>query len=1090
MAEAKQDVSEKAKSQTSDAKKLYIVGIGASAGGLEAINAFFEQVPVKSGLSFVLIQHLSPDYKSMMPELLTKHTSLKISKVTDATTVEPNTIYTIPADKNITISGGKLYLEDRGNPKTLNLPINIFFRHLAEDQRERAVGVVLSGTGSDATLGIEAIKQYGGMVIAQTPNSAAFDSMPKSAIATGLVDFILHPTRMPETIVNFVKNPYVQSESEAEQEESDHTDSIFRILTLLHRKTNMDFRQYKQSTVVRRIDRRMGIHNISNHDTYWRFLKEDNEELDQLSADMLIGVTSFFRDKQAFEHLEKNVIEALVRDHSLDRELRLWVVGCSIGKEAYSMGILLKEACRTLKKHVAVKIFATDIDQRAIDTASRGIFPESIEEEIPKGYLNRYFIHQNNTYQVKKELREMAIFAKHDITKDPPFNNIDLASCRNLLIYIEPELQEKILSYIHFSLTDKGFLFLGSSENLGNYHKVFDVLSKKYKIFRNRSSVRIVDINKLYPFDHKKKLANRQEKPEEQYGVPSETKIINNFKDALLEDLVPPTIIINEGNDVVHVAGEVERFIKLPKKQLTLNVLKMVDEQFYVTLSNIISKARNQKGKVESPLIKLHQGSDAAVKVVGKHYMEPTSRLSYCIISFIDSEISSRPLLENGVSEETESNRQVDNERNAHIRQLEEDLKETKEYLQATIEELETSNEELQATNEELMAANEELQSSNEELQSVNEELFTVNSEFQDKIQEMTELNDDLNNFIQNTHIPTLFLDIDYTIRRFTQETTSYIKITSNDVGRYIGDFNHTFISFDLTSVAKKVVDTFLPVEQRVETSKNEVFLVRASPYKTSKKEVKGVVFTFVEVTELRKIEDELIGKAKELERSNLELEQFAYVASHDLKAPISNLVALLNILETRDGIQANCLPIFEKVSESVERMNRTIRTLNEVITIKKNLDLEPDELSLNEVLKSVLSFIDDQVENANATINTNFEDGETVYFPEIHLRSILQNLITNAIKYRKENTPPVIDIESHLEDGQFSLWVTDNGRGINMKEYGKKLFGLFQRFHLDTEGKGIGLHIVKSIIEKYGGRIEVESKMNKGTTFKIYFAE
>nr|WKN38720.1 CheR family methyltransferase [Tunicatimonas sp. TK19036] len=1063
-------------------KKLYIVGIGASAGGLEAINAFFEKVPADSGLSFVLIQHLSPDYKSMMPELLAKHTMLKISKVTDAVAVQPNAIYTIPADKNITISGGKLYLEDRGSPKTLNLPINIFFKCLADDQRERAIGVVLSGTGSDATLGIEAIKQHGGMVIAQDPDSAAFDSMPKSAIATGLVDFILHPSQMPASIVNYVKHPYVEQPM-VDEPEGDMDNDLFRILTLLHQKTNMDFRQYKKTTVIRRIERRMGIHNILSRSTYLKYLQEDKEEIEMLSADMLIGVTAFFRDKQAYQKLDKEVIEPMIRDHSGDRELRLWIVGCSTGQEVYSLGMLLKENCRKQNKHVPIKIFATDIDQRAIDKASKGVFYDSIEEEVPKELLHRYFIHQEGKYQVKKELREIAIFAKHDITKDPPFNNIDLASCRNVLIYIEPELQEKILSFIHFSLSEHGHLFLGSSENLGNYSKVFDEIDKKHKIFRNRSSVRIVDIHKLYPFDRKHKLADKREKPEDQAAVLSESKIINNFKDAVLEDLVPPTIIINENNDVVHVAGEVERFIKLPKKQLTLNVLKMVDEQFYVSLSNVIAKSRNQKGKITSPPVILDDKQHTAVSVVAKCYTEPVSRMSYCILSFIET----KSIRTSSIGEES-SNKQMNKERNAHIRQLEEDLKETKEYLQATIEELETSNEELQATNEELMAANEELQSSNEELQSVNEELYTVNSEFQDKIQEMTELNDDLNNFIQNTHIPTLFLDIDYSIKRFTEEITPYIKITRNDIGRYVGDFNHTFLSFDLIEVARKVVDTFLPIEKEVITAKDEVFLVRALPYKTAKKEVKGVVFTFVGVTELKKIEQQLVAKARELERTNQELEQFAYVASHDLKAPISNLVALLEVINKRKGINDECAPVFNKVSESVTRMNRTIRTLNEVITIKKNLDLEPEKLSLDNVLQDVLSFIDDQIVNTQAQINTNFEAGETIYFPEIHLRSILQNLITNAIKYRQKDKTPIIDIQTLEEKGQFCLLVKDNGRGINMKEYGKKLFGLFQRFHLDTEGKGIGLHIVKSIIEKYGGRIEVESKLKEGTTFKIYF--
>ncbi|MEN7547404.1 CheR family methyltransferase [Rapidithrix thailandica] len=1063
---------------------IYIVGIGASAGGLEAINAFFEKVPEDSGISFVLIQHLSPDYKSMMPELLAKHTMLKINKIVNGTTIQPNAIYTIPADKNITVSGGKFYLEDRGSPKTLNLPINIFFKSLAVDQGEYAIGVVLSGTGSDATLGIEAIKQYGGMVIAQDPNSAAFDSMPKSAIATGLVDYILHPSRMPEAIISYVKHPHLEKDDHDVLQKNKKGSEILNILNLIHKKTNLDFRQYKKSTIVRRIERRMGICNIVNQELYYKYLKDDPEEVELLSQEMLIGVTAFFRDRKAFDILDKEVLGPMVANHNSSKEMRIWIVACSTGQEAYSVAMLLKEHCRKENKHIPIKIFATDIDQRAIDKASKGVYMANAAEEIPPSLLSRYFTHIDGKYQVKKELREMAIFARHDITKDPPFNNIDMACCRNLLIYIEPFMQDKILSFIHFSLNEKGYLFLGSSENPGSFNKVFQEVNKKYKIYRNTSTIRIGDIHKIYPFDSRRKGLGYEKlvKTEDQLAGLSESKIINNFKDALLEDLVPPTVIINENNDVVHVAGEVDQYIKLPKKQLTLNVLKMVDEQLYVSLSNIISKVKSQRKKVISPSIIFEGKEKSFLNIVAKPYIEPISRLNYCIVSFIEADMGGFSL-QDGDMDKPEQYKEKD----AHIRRLEEDLKETKEYLQTTIEELETSNEELQSTNEELMAANEELQSSNEELQSVNEELYTVNNEFQDKLLEMTELNDDLNNFIQSTHIATLFLDNDFCLRRFTDEISPFIKITKNDIGRYIGDFTHAFHSFDIIEIAKRVLDSFIPIEQEVLTSIGDVFLMRAMPYKTAKKEVKGVIFTFIDVTELKKIEKKLVSKAKELERSNRELEQFAYVASHDLKAPITNLVALLDAIQQQNGIKEDSMNLFDRLKTSVSRMSNTIRVLNEVITLKKNLDLKPEKVKLPVVLEDVLSGINDQVESNQAEIKTDFKACDTILFPEIHLRSILQNLITNAIKYKKAKEYPIIEIHTAIEDEQVCLSVKDNGRGIDLDEYGRKLFGLFQRFHLDTEGKGIGLHITKSIIENYGGRIEVDSKVGKGTTFKLY---
>ncbi|MBU2996925.1 PAS domain-containing protein [Cellulophaga baltica] len=1064
----------------------YVVAIGASAGGLDAINDFFENVPLKTNLSFVLIQHLSPDYKSMMPELLAKHTKLKVSKITDATAVQPNCVYTIPADKNVTILKGKLYLEDRGKPKTLNLPINIFLKSLAEDQKKRAIAVILSGTGSDGTLGVESIKEQGGMVIAQDPQTAAFDSMPKSIITTGLADFILSPPEMPETITNYVKHPYVKQLDPVDDDLIDSlADILHQILDFLYQKINMDFRNYKKATLIRRIERRMGINNILSKGQYLKFLKTSDEEATLLSNDILIGVTGFFRDRKAFELLDEKVLSVLVKNKEPGKELRVWVAGCSSGQEVYTLGILLKEQCRKQNKEITIKIFATDIDQRAINKASKGVYSEAIEQEVPSELLHRYFSKAEDQYHIKKELRELAIFARHDISRDPPFNNIDLATCRNLLIYIEPLLQEKIIALIHFSLVEKGYLFLGISESLNAYSKVFHEIDKKHKIFQNQSVNRVIDINRLFPFDQMKKPKKEEQKIEENSPrVISKSKILANFKDALLDDLVPPTVIINSNQEVVHVAGEIDKYLKLPKKQLTLNVLKMVDEQLYVTLSNTISKVRSNKNKTISPVIIFESETSILLNIIAKPYTETISRVEYYIISFIEAKQSHK----------TQSNSRaktaLSNEKNEHIKRLEEEIKETKDYLQSTVEELETSNEELQATNEELMAANEELQSSNEELQSVNEELYTVNNEFQDKISEMTELNDDLNNFIQSTRIATLFLDENLCIKRYTNIITPLIKISSNDLGRYIGDFTHVFKSFDMIAVTQDVLNNFEKIEREVATNEGKIYLMQALPYVTSKKEVRGVVITFVDINELKKIETVLKKQTEELEINNKELEQFAYLAAHDLKAPITNLKALTGLIDKNgnDFINKNNSIPYGKLKEVILRMERTIGILNEVITIKKNLDLRPEAINLDEAFKEVMVSIEDQATSVKAKIKTNFIGCPEVYFPAIHLNSILQNLITNAIKYKKANVAPVIEIYSEKDSGYDKLYVSDNGRGIDLESYGSKLFGLFQRFHLDTAGKGIGLHITKSIIERYNGYIEVKSKKGEGTTFIVYF--
>ncbi len=1057
-------------------EKLYIVAIGASAGGLEAINTFFDNVPDDSGLSFVLIQHLSPDYKSMMPELLARHTKLKIQKAAHNVVVRPNYIYTIPADKNMTVFEGKLLLEERESPKTLNLPINLFLKSLAEDQKQRAIGVILSGTGSDGTLGMESIKEQGGMVIAQDPNSAAFDSMPRSTIATGLVDFILEPQEMPETIINYVKHPYTKQQA-VDTSGSEPGNDIENIISLLYKKTNLDFHNYKKSTIIRRIERRMGLRNILSHELYFEYLNENTEEIELLSGDLLIGVTGFFRDNKAFELLESEVIAPMVKNTDKGKEIRVWVVGCSTGQEAYSIAILYKECMRRFKKRIPLKIFATDINEKAVERAGKGVYTEAVFDEVPNTLVKRYFKKiENNKYQVNKELREVIIFAKHDAAKDPPFNNIDLACCRNLLIYIEPPLQERIMSYIHFSLNQDGALFLGASEALGSYASVFNEIDKKYKLFRNRSIARMSDVHKLFSFDHRPSQSKKPSKTDEQMTVYSEAKMINNFKDALLNDLVPPTLIINENNDVVHVAGETEKYISLPKKQLTLNVLKMIDEQLYVPLSNIVSKVKAERKKVISPVVSFENGDRSFMQIVAKPYTEPVSRNNFCIISFI-------PAFPPESGPDGTDKLDIDKEKDTHIRRLEEDLKETKEYLQATIEELETSNEELQATNEELVAANEELQSSNEELQSVNEELYTVNNEFQDKLGEMSDLNDDLSNFIQSTKIATLFLDMELNIRRYTDAIIPLIKITEHDIGRYIGDFAHAFAEFDLVGTARKVLDDLQPVELELITSDNEAFLLKARPYQTAKKDIRGVVLTAMDVNKLKLAEQLLKKKTEELERLNGNLEQFAYVSSHDLQEPLRTVISFVEMLSERlDGnLDDKAATYLSIINQSSQRMKELIEGLLEFSRIGKGKALE--SIDCREMIMEILQDMDTLIKESGATVELGKMPVIVAYKQE--MRQLFQNLVSNAIKFRKPGVKPKIQIKARKLSDKWKFSINDNGIGIEAA-YKDRIFVIFQRLHTRTEykGTGIGLAHCKKIVELHNGEIWFNSQLGKGTTF------
>ena len=1058
-------------------KTHYIVGIGASAGGLEAIIAFFENVPADSGLSFVLIQHLSPDYKSMMPDLLAKHTNMDVKEVTNNLTVKPNCIYPIPTNKNITIQNGKLQLKDRPDPKLLNLPINIFFKSLAEDQGEKAIGVILSGSGSDGTIGIESIKQHDGLVIVQDPKTAAFENMPVSAMGSGLVDIVSHPAQIPNAILQYIKHPYIQ------KKESSETvgDELSQILDLLHLRVNVDFHHYKKGTITRRIERRMGILNITQIEQYLNFMKTNKGEVELLYKDLLIGVSGFFRDDAAFMMLDKDVIGNIVKEKLQngrpEKEIRIWVIGCSTGQEVYSIAMLLKEHYEANNVEIPTKIFGTDIDQDAIDFASKGVYAESSVLEIPPKLLEKYFTQDDDYYQVSKVLREMIIFAKHDITRDPPFNNIDLASCRNLLIYIESMLQEKILSFIQFSLNEKGYLFLGSSETPGN--KSFEVISKKHKIYRNKQNGQSMEVHKLFSLTKKLNFKKPFDSNQPIQSQIRETGIIGIFKDALLEDLVYPSVIIDQNSNVVHVAGEIDKYIKLPKKQLSLNILKMIDEQLYVAVSSITSKSKSTHNKVVSTPISFSD-NNTTIRIHSKSITDPHSLEKYTVLSFVDvsgeKQLQATP--EN--SHETE----------AFVRQLEDELNETKDYLQSAVEELETSNEELQATNEELMAANEELQSSNEELQSLNEELYTVNNEYQEKLGELTDLNDDLYNFIQGTSIATLFLDLEMRIKRFTNAIKPLFDINNTDIGRPIDVFNHPFTNFNLKEVVNKVIDTQKPYEKELLTNKGYFYLVRIMPYLTSRRKVEGIVMVIVDVNDLKQTEKQLKQKANELEQSNADLEQFAYLAAHDIKAPMTNISELVKLLKDGDGVKDSGLKIFERLESSVAQMNHTIVDLNKVISIKKNLDIEPEKIKLKEVCNGVIESIGEVIKSSGTKIKLDFKQSSIVYFPRVHLENIIQNLITNAIKYKSPKRSPEIQITSKQSDGFTKLVVKDNGRGIDLKTYGQKVFQLFQRFHLDVEGSGIGLHVVKTMMNKYGGKIEVDSELNKGTTFTLYFKD
>ncbi|MFZ1641808.1 MAG: chemotaxis protein CheB [Candidatus Contendobacter sp.] len=823
---------------------IYYVGVGASAGGLEALESFFTSMPVESGMAFIVIQHLSPDYKSMMVELLSKRTAMPVRRAEEGMLVEANSVYLIPPKKNLSIFHGKLLLSESDHSRGLNLPIDVFLRSLADDQADKAIGIILSGTGSDGVRGIRAIKEAGGMVMVQSEESARFDGMPRAAISTGLADFILAPDEMPPKLSSFIRHPYAAKTDRPQALLSDE-DGLTRIFALLRERTRVDFTFYKPSTVARRIERRMTVNQIYDLRDYVKFMESYAGEVMALYRDLLIGVTSFFRDREVFDELEAHYLPRLF-ERVEAREVRFWVAGCSTGEEAYSLAILSREILENLGKRLDVKIFATDIDRDAILRASGGMYPESVAADLSPKFLARYFHRREDHYQIDRSIREMVVFAQHNLIKDPPFTNIELVSCRNLLIYLQPVLQRKAMELMNFSLNPQGILLLGSSETTGELADLFEPMHQKFKIYASKGKRRPTSngpefstVPEVRPWQNRARAAGGQ-----WLRSHEEERLLDRFLQSLAGDYVPLAVVVNEQMEALHILGDPEGFFRLPSGKLMNDITKIAVKDLAIPLATGLQKVFKTGEELKYTSIRLKWRDETKSIQIrirplpGKKGQEPLA------VVFIE-EIAPQP------KESATGGAQifdVSQEAEQRIHDLEQELQFSRENLQATIEELETSNEELQATNEELLASNEELQSTNEELQSVNEELHTVNAEHQSKIIELTELNNDLDNLMTSTRIGTLFLDENLTVRRFTPEIRRVLKALDSDIGRPVSHLVHNLANMDLFALIQEVARTAVEQEREVRAQDGAWFLMRILPYHIGVGAISGVVVTFTDI--------------------------------------------------------------------------------------------------------------------------------------------------------------------------------------------------------------------------------------------------
>ncbi len=831
---------------------LQVVGIGASAGGLEALEQFFRNMPSDSGLSFVVVQHLSPDYKSLMVELLSKYTEMECIRITDGMVIEQDKIYLIPPKKNLAIFHDKLHLTDQehSHGQGLNLPIDIFFRSLAKDKGEQAIGVVLSGTGSDGTLGIRAIKEVGGMVMVQDEVTAKFDGMPRSAIATGTVDYILPPEEMPGQLMKYIQHPFVQMRDSLEESPIIDGDTLSKILYILKERFAVDFTYYKKNTILRRLERRLSINQIEKPEAYIDYLNKSREESFKLYKEFLIGVTKFFRDPDAYDSFIEKSLDTLLGDKD-KKQVRVWVVGCSTGEEAYSLAMVFKEYLDEKRINCNIKIFATDIDREAIEFASTGIYPESIAADVCPERLQRFFTIKDNMYQVNESIRSMVVFAVHNVIHDPPFSKIDMVSCKNMLIYVQPHIQQKIISHFIFSLVQDGILFLGSSESVTGFANSFMIVDSKHKIFQYLGSAKTPIISDYVvpairsPQTHGDAAAANNRKRDE-------NDPFQHALNELVQDYIPPSIIIDENYNLVHVIHDANQYLTIPPGKVNLNIQNILHQDLSITITTAINKAlRDHKDIVYKNYIFKKDNINQKLDIIVKPITIKKMRSRYILIIFdVVREDEYQPEDDNTVDIEKQDNKRIED--------LEQELKYTRENLQATIEELAASNEELQATNEELIASNEELQSTNEELQSVNEELFTVNSEYQNKIEELTLANNDINNLLKSTEVGTLFLDMDLRVRMFTDNLARVINLMDQDVGRHISHISHNLEYDDFIPDLNDVLETLQTKGMEVKSSTEHWYYLKIIPYRTMENIIDGIVVTLQDLSERKKYETRL----------------------------------------------------------------------------------------------------------------------------------------------------------------------------------------------------------------------------------------
>ena len=1069
-------------------KRLSVVGVGASAGGLRALQRFFGNLPDDTGMAFVVIVHLDPHHESQMAELLQSSTTMPVRQVPQSLTAQPNHVYIIPPDKDLAMVDGELQVSARTEVSRGRAPIDLFFRTLAETHGGDAIGVVLSGTGSDGSQGVRWIKERGGVTMAQTPSDAEYGAMPRSAIESGQVDVVLPAADLAAELARLRRAAFtIALPAEDDELEKREATALDKILGYVRLKTGQDFTGYKHATVLRRLERRMQFAGTDSLTEYFRLLRDSPAETTTLFNDFLICVTSFFRDADAFDALERAVVPALFADKGPEDYLRVWVAGCATGEEAYSLVILLSEYADRLDRPPKIQVFATDVHERSFAFAREGLYPESIAADVSPTRLERFFSKEPGGYRVKKTVREDVLFATHDLLRDPPFLRLDLVSCRNVLIYLQRDTQQQLLELFHFALRPRGYLFLGGSESADAASKLFTAVDREHHIYHSLESPHPLALRATPLSPGELRTSSTTAAPLRQ--PPFSFAALHQ---QLIEAHAPPSLVVSAEGDVVHLSKQVGPYLRHSGGEPTNKLLDMVQGELRLQLRTLLRAALRTGMPTQARGVRVDVDGKRRRVDVSVYPRPATDRSAVFALVVFDDRTGTRSTRSAGTA-----GRAAESSRVASFEQLEDELKETKAHLaatseehEATIEELRASNEELQSITEEQRAVAEELEASKEELQSINEELRTVNQEHRIRNEELAQVNSDLVNLIDSTDIGTVFLDRELKIRRYTPPVAQVFNFVATDVGRPLSHVTHRLDYGDLEDDVRTVLKTLTRLEREVTSSDGRWFVVRLSPYRSVEDRIDGVVLTLVDTTARKHAELEREALLKRVGAASTAKSNFIGAMSHEFRTPLNAILGYAEIL--REGAVG---PLTSDQCAKLERISDNARHLGHMIEEilasargdRVGIVVECEPVDLARLVREGARSIESLAVAKGLVLTVDVGEGPTTVVTDpTKLRHIVINLLGNAIRYTDRGR---VSLRARVDAETVMLEVEDTGIGIAPEHLEQVFERFWQVDQTNTKvrgGTGLGLVVTRDLARALGGDVEVESAIGRGSLFRV----